>query len=164
MRREFGAFKLVVVFAAALVVLQAAAGLFIRGELERRLKIKIEGRYEPSFLQPQFYLRDARFELKKKFRVSAGDLEVRYNPLPLGPSPLHVWLKGVGLKLQLLDSWAEMQGTNKEVLVTRFEAELQLSGKNLMLHSIHLESPAFEFNIQERQGPAIAVPASGEDK
>ncbi len=159
-------FERLQVFAAALagiLLVQAGLGLLVKAEVERRAGVRLEGRYVPVPLRWAFYLKNVRVDAGSKFKVSAGDLEVRYSLLPFGPERFRVRLKGMGLKIQLLDKWAKIQGTNGEVPVTRFDADLRWAGKHMTLESIHLDSPSFQFNIQPSAGgprqPGMPLPS-----
>lgn len=141
----------------------SAAGLWVQRELGTRLKIQIQGRFEPVALFPSFYLRDLQFTWKEKVKLTSGDLKVNYRlGRLLERNGLGVELEGKNLEVEFLDKWAKLQGVEK-VTLQSFYADLELGPEGLReVYSLDARAPSFQFRIRRTENNSRALSAPGE--
>ena len=132
-------------------------------ELKSRLKISIQGKFEPSFLLSSFYLRNAQLTWKEKVRLISGDFKVSYKPWQLlGKRNLRIELEGKNLDVEFLGKWAEAQGVRK-VTLESFYADVALDRQGLReVYAVDARSPSFQFRIQRTENKDKRLPSGGE--
>ncbi len=139
--------------AAVLVwgIFQTVSGLWILSEVQKRAKVKIEGQYRPDFLMPSFRMRNVKLVYEDRFEATAGLLKIRYNLIPLSPDLLHIWIHGEqDMKVRLLGKWASsVKEAEQEAPLERFETELQLVKRGILLHAADIQSPVFQFQLKK---------------
>jgi hypothetical protein len=143
------------VFVAGLVILglmasSGAVEIWVCHEIQARLHIKIEGKYDPMFFRPAFRIRDARFTWRQKVELLSGDLNVRYDLLKLVSSnQIRVRLSGRDLKVKLLGSWSKIQGIENAV-IRNLDTGIAIGPGGLeKIDYLELDSDEFQFRIHE---------------
>ena len=131
------------------VSFQAVSGYWVQSQVEHKLKFKIRGEHCLDFASPSFRIQNLAMSYQDYFEVLSGDLKIRYNLLPLTPDLLHVWIHGENLKGKLKGKLAAMPDGNKEVTFDRFEVELKLVPRGVLLVAADIHSSVFEFKIQK---------------
>lgn len=146
-RKKAPVFLLVLIL---FVALPPAANWAVFKRLEKRLDLRIEGRFAPVPFAPVFYLKNTRFEWKGKVFFENGDLKVDYRPLSFFSSEgMRTRLSGKNLDVRLLGDWAMMQGVEKAHL-EKFDADFSLGRKGLNeIYYLQVESDVFQFHIKK---------------
>ena len=120
--------------------------------LQHRLGIRVTGNFIPSLFVPNFSMKNASFEWKDKVQLVSGDLKVEYRPLSLLPwKRLRIRLSGKGFHVNLLGSWAKMQGVQNAV-VDSFGADFEMDAREIReIYLLDAQSKAFQFHIQQSE-------------
>ncbi len=132
-----------------LILLQAAGGYWVQFQVEKKLLLKIEGEHRPDFAASSFRIENLRMAYQDYFEVTSGNLKVTFNLLPLTPDLLHVWIRGNELKGKLKDKLASVPDADKEITFDRFEVEIKLVPRGVMLVAADIHSSIFQFKIQK---------------
>ena len=129
-----------------------AAGLWVKHEIERHMKMPVTGTYVPLPLQPAFILRNVHFEWKNKVELLSGDLRVDYRPVSLLPGiPLRVRLSSAKIAARLAGDWARTEGV-QDIILNRFEADLSFGRKGIReIYGVEASSPQFQFRIRNSE-------------
>ena len=145
-KRAVPIFLCFVLIAAAPIV----GACWVHYELQRRLEMKIEGKFIPMPFAPVFYLKDSHFEWNGKVRFESGDLKIQYNPFfLLAGGGIHVRLEGKNLQVRLLGDWAKMQGV-EQAAIENLEADFSLGKKGLSeVYFVDVRSRAFQFKLKK---------------
>ena len=132
-----------------LILLQAAGGYWVQFQVEKKLHLKIEGAHRPDFSASSFRIENLKMNYQDYFEVTSGDLKIRYNLLPMTSDLLHVWIRGADLKGKLKGKLASVPDADKEITFDRFEVEVKLVPRGVMLIAADIHSSVFKFKIQK---------------
>jgi hypothetical protein len=126
-------------------------GLWVKQELENRMKTEIQGRFSPVYFQPTFYLQDVHLKWKDKVEVLSGDLKVDYDLFSLlGGNSLRVKISGQNISTKLLGDWSQM-GAPEQVEFENVYADLGFGRKGLQqIYGLSAKSPVWNFEIGEK--------------
>ena len=138
-------------FLLVLSLLPPLASFWVREEMSRRTKIKIQGRFEPLFFLPVFYLKDVHLEWSGKVAAHSGDLRIEFDPFFFLRPDLRVKLSSQNLSVTFLGDWAKNQGVRSTELKV-FEADLALGREGIReIYSLEARSPEFQFHLEKSE-------------
>lgn len=142
-----------------------AAGLWVHHEIQHRMKFRIEGKVVPDFFRSSYSIENARFLWERRVSLRSGRLKVAYDlGTYLRSGILRVRLSSPDLHLELLGSWAKLQGAS-DVRAAKFEADLGIGREGLEeIFFIEIESPAFQFRIRNSDNKKARASAAGEGR
>lgn len=149
MRRLVQLFFLALAAYTSLLVSEAVGGYWVRHQVEKKLHLKIGGDHRPDFSAPSFRIENLKMIYQDYFEVTSGNLKIRYNLLPLTPDLLHVWIKGEDLKGRLRGKLSGVPDADKDIIFDRFEVEIKLVPRGVMLIAADIHSSVFKFKIQK---------------
>lgn len=136
--------------AAALLVAPQFAARRILAVAKQRLDLVVGGQMSPSWLKPEFVIRNAELSWDDKIKVVDGTLIVSYQPLFFfNPGHIRLKLSGTELKAELLGRWSELQGV-KSATLRRVLADIELGPDGIQeIYLVDVSSPEFQFQIKQ---------------
>lgn len=142
-------------FAAVLTVILIAA-LFSLGvnfwvfkEVQKRLKIRVQGRYIPTVYAPSFRIEHGSFNWEDKVRLVDGNVEIGFDfSTLLSQQGIRIVAKSSGARIKFLGDWALQEGI-EEAAVEMLYADVILGRRGIAgINQIQVKSPSFQFSLQ----------------
>lgn len=147
-------------FALAASAVSLGVNYWVYREVQKRLKVRVEGQYVPSFFSASFRLDRATFNWEDKVRLLDGSLEVGFDPASLFSSRgIRIVIKSRNARIKLLGSWAVQEGV-EDAMVDTLLADIVLGRRRITgINEIEAKSKSFQFSLKnvasQRKDPDI---------
>ena len=151
-KKRRGFFKLIA-WAVTILVIAGAASLgvnfWVYKDIQKRLEIKVDGRYIPSLLTPSFRVENGTFNWEDKVRLVDGSIKVRFDLTPLFTKKgIRIIAESPGAKIKFLGNWALQEGIEDATVDTLY-ADVLLGRRGLAgINTIEANSPSFQFSLK----------------
>ncbi|MBU9889331.1 MAG: hypothetical protein KTQ49_05635 [Candidatus Omnitrophica bacterium] len=146
--------KLAAVLGAVLflVFLSLGTNYWVYSELQKRLEIRLTGKYIPSLFLPAFKLRQCSFSWEDHLRLEQGDLKVTFDPLALlFHRRLRIIVSGRDNRITFLGDWARQQGVEMAV-IDSMTADVVLGRRGLSeINEAEVLSKSFQFSLRNAE-------------
>lgn len=123
-------------------------------EVQKRLKVRVEGRYVPSVFLSSFRLEKATFNWEDRVRLVDGSIEVGFDPKTLFSNRgIRIIVKSRNARVKLLGSWAQQEGV-EDATVDTLLADIVLGRKRITgINEIVATSKSFQFSLKNAVRP-----------
>jgi len=148
MKRTAAVLKVLFIL-AVLSLSPIMASYWVKGYVERCLKIEIQGKFEPLLFQTAFRLQDGSFDWKNRVKLNSGDLSVRYDLKELlFHRKLRLFVEGSNLDVGLTEGWIkEYQGDS--IIIDSADIDMSLDQEGINeIHFLDVNSSYMTFRIQ----------------
>lgn len=132
---------------AALVSL--GVNFWVFKEIQKRLKVHLEGQYVPTVFVPSFRLEKGSFNWEDRVRLVEGSIKVGFDPLTLfSGRGMRIVVKSSGAKIKFLGNWAVQEGIEDATVDTLY-ADVILGRRGISgINEIEARSPKFQFSLK----------------
>ncbi|HOE68106.1 MAG: hypothetical protein BWY49_01313 [Candidatus Omnitrophica bacterium ADurb.Bin314] len=147
--RNLKALAFGVIFTGSVALLSASLNYFVFCELQKRLEVRVTGRFVPAVFVTAFRVKNASFSWEDRVRVARGEIRIGYDPLTIfSEQGIRIVAENSGADIELLGRWAEQQGVGSAKL-DYLHADITLGHRKVTaIHAIEARSPSFHFSIK----------------
>lgn len=118
-------------------------------ELQKRLEIRVAGKYVPALFIPSFELRQGSFSWEDRVQLVDGNFKVTFDPLTLlSRRGLRIIVSSRESQIRLLGHWAQQQGI-ETARVDSMTADVVLGRRGLTgINEVEVRSKNFQFSLK----------------